>query len=129
VSIVKSPVLRRLAATTAILGAAALPALASAGPATAAAVPAAKTCKSVTTNISYLKIAKLGTKQARGVFTCQQANVIGNTWMLRFKAHMQVQTLKVNSATYRCKLVPTLPRNTQCDGAGTRVVFAAPTGG
>lgn len=93
------------------------------------AVPAqALACRSVTSGISHLSIAKLGSKQARGVFGCQQANAVGDTWMLRFKAHMQVQRFSVNEVAYTCKLVPTLPQNMQCDGGGTRIGFSAPTG-
>jgi hypothetical protein len=93
------------------------------------AVPArALGCKSVTKGISSLTIAKLGSKQARGAYGCQTANAVGNTWALRFEAREQVQTFSVNGIAYKCKLVPTLPQNMQCDGGGTRVKFAAPTG-
>jgi len=93
------------------------------------AVPArALGCKSVTKGISSLTIAKLGSKQARGAYGCQTANAVGNTWALRFEAREQVQTFSVNGIAYRCKLVATLPQNMQCDGGGTRVKFAAPTG-
>jgi hypothetical protein len=93
------------------------------------AVPAkALGCKSVTKGISSLTIAKLGAKQARGAYGCQTANAVSNTWALRFEAREQVQTFSVDNVRYTCKLVPTLPANTQCDGGGTRVKFAAPTG-
>jgi hypothetical protein len=93
------------------------------------AVPAkALGCKSVTKGISSLTIAKLPTKQAPGAYGCQTANAVSNTWALRFEAREQVQTFSVNNVRYTCKLVPTLPANTQCDGGGTRVKFAAPTG-
>jgi hypothetical protein len=85
-------------------------------------------CKSVTKGIGSLTIAKVGSKQARGAYGCQQANAVSNTWALRFEAREQVQTFSVNNVAYKCKLVPTLPANTQCEGGGTRVKFSAPTG-
>jgi hypothetical protein len=93
------------------------------------AVPAqARACASVTSNISHLSIAKLGAKQGPGDFSCQQANAVSNTWLLRFKAREQVASFTVNEVRYTCKLVPTLPQNQQCDGAGTRIKFSSPTG-
>jgi hypothetical protein len=94
------------------------------------AAPAqALACKSVTAGISHLTIAKkIGFKQSRGAYGCQQANAVSNTWALRFEAHEQVQGFSVNDINYSCKLVPVLPENTQCDGGGARVKFAAPTG-
>lgn len=94
------------------------------------AVPAqALACKSVTAGISHLTIAKkIGVKTVRGAYGCQQANAVSNTWALRFQAREQVQGFSVNNINYSCKLVPVLPENTQCDGGGARVKFAAPTG-
>ena len=123
-----SPMLRRLVVTSALLGASAVPWVVS-GPA-AATVPAAKSCKSATKNISYLNTARIaGVKQLKAAAGCQTANAVSNTWMLRFNDHMPVQRFNVNFVEYRCKLVPTLPRNTQCIGGGTRIKFSAPTGG
>jgi hypothetical protein len=85
-------------------------------------------CKASNRAISYETIAKLGSKQAKGAFDCQQANAVTDTWALRFKANEQVEAFSVNNVKYACKLVPTLPQNTQCDGGGTRVKFSAPTG-
>ncbi len=82
-------------------------------------------CKSATQGVSSLSIFKVGTKQARGIFTCQQANAVANTWALRFRARQQVGLFSVNDVNYRCRLVSTLPQNTQCDGGGTRVKFSA----
>ena len=93
------------------------------------AVPAqALGCKSVAKNITHLAISKFGSKQARGAYGCQQANAVGETWALRFNAGEQVESFSVSNVSYKCKLVPTLPQNTQCDGGGTRIKFAAPTG-
>jgi hypothetical protein len=93
------------------------------------AVPTlARACGSVTKGVAHLAVAKLGSKQGRGLFSCQQANAVSNTWLLRFNAHEQVGSFSVNEVRYSCKLVPTLPQNTQCDGGGTRVKFSAPTG-
>jgi hypothetical protein len=86
-------------------------------------------CKSVTKNISYLSIAKLGPTQASGAFTCQQANAVTDTWSLRFKAGESDRSFSVNDIQYSCKLVPRIPQNIRCDGGGTRVRFAGPTGG
>lgn len=120
--------IRRVVAATALLGALAVPAAAFAA-APAATAPATKACKSVTPNISYLNITKVGAKQPKAALGCQEANAVGNLWMLRFKHHMQVQKFSLNFINYRCKLVPSLPRNTQCTGANTIVRFSAPTGG
>lgn len=93
------------------------------------AVPTlSRVCGRVIQGISHLAVAKLGSKQARGIFSCQQANAVSNTWLLRFNAHEQVSSFSVNEVRYSCKLVPTLPQNTQCDGGGTRVKFSAATG-
>ena len=91
-----------------------------------AAPSVALPCRSVTKGVSSLSIFKLGLKQGRGAFTCQQANALANTWALRFHAHEQVKTFSVNEVPYSCRLVSTLPQNAQCDGGGTRVKFSAP---
>ena len=122
-----SSLIRRAVAATALLGALAVPGLALAS--TPAAAAPAKSCKSATHNISYLNIAKVGSKQVKAAIGCQQANAVGDTWMLRFNDHMSVKKFSVNNVTYTCKLVPTLPRNTLCLGGGTAVKFSAPTGG
>jgi hypothetical protein len=85
-------------------------------------------CNSVTKGISHLAVSTLGSKQASGAFSCRQANAVGDTWSLRFNAGQQVESFSVSNVRYSCKLVPTLPQNTQCDGGGTRVKFSAPTG-
>ncbi len=93
------------------------------------AVPATrKNCTSVTKGISHLSVAKLGSKQSKGAYGCQQANAVSNTWMLRFEAKLALESFEVSNVTYRCKLVATLPQNIQCDGGGTRVKFSGPTG-
>jgi hypothetical protein len=104
----------------------ALPAVAGAG--TTSPGSSVKPCKSVTDGISYLRIGAIGAYKA-GNLTCQQANAVGDTWMLRFKSREQIGAFKVSTVQYRCGIVPALPRNTQCDGGGTRIQFSAPTGG
>jgi hypothetical protein len=104
----------------------ALPAIAGAG--TTSPGSAVKPCKSATDGISYLRIGAIGAFKA-GNLTCQQANAVGDVWMLRFDAREQIGAFKVSSVQYRCRIVQTLPRNMQCDGGGTRIQFAAPTGG
>jgi hypothetical protein len=126
-NITRSPLVRRAVAATALVGALAAPTAALAS--TTAVTPPATPCKSVTKNISYLTTAKVGAKPAKAATGCQTANAVTNTWMLRFKAHQQVQRFTVNLVGYRCSLVPTMPRNTQCLGGGVRIAFAAPTGG
>ena len=124
----RSPLIRRLATATTLLGVLGASSVALAGP--AAAAPAPTTCKSVTKNISDPNIAKHGPKLTRGAFGCQSANAVSNTWMLRFNDRMQVQRFSVDSIGYRCsRSAPMLPRNTQCIGGGTLIRFAAPTGG
>lgn len=86
-------------------------------------------CKSSTPkDIAYLSIAKVGSAQAQGAFSCQQANAVGQTWALRFNAGESVLAFSVNDVSYSCKVVPVVPQNFRCDGGGTRVRFAAPTG-
>ena len=92
------------------------------------AVPARMGCKSVTAGITHLSVEQRGSKQSKGAYSCQQANAVGDTWMLRFNAREQVKSFEVNNVGYKCKLVPTLPQNIQCDGGGTRVKFSGPTG-
>jgi hypothetical protein len=85
-------------------------------------------CKSVTRDIAYLAISRVGTDQASGAFSCQQANAVTQTWALRFQAGESDRALSVNDIDYRCKVVPKVPQNLRCDGGGTRVRFAGPTG-
>jgi hypothetical protein len=77
--------------------------------------------------LPFLTIHTLGVPSA-GAFSCAQAMAAGSAWLARFKAHLAVSTITAKGIRYRCKLVPTLPQNTQCDGGGTRVKFSAPTG-
>jgi hypothetical protein len=60
--------------------------------------------------------------------SCTRARAVAAAWLARFKAHLVVSSITAQGVGYRCKLVPTLPQNTQCDGGGTRVKFSAPTG-
>ncbi len=85
-------------------------------------------CKSVTKSISALSIARQGTKQAKGAYSCQQANAVTNTWALRFDHREQVQKFSVNDIAYRCGVIPSVTQNLQCTGGGTAIRFAGPTG-
>jgi hypothetical protein len=85
-------------------------------------------CKSVTRNIADLAISRRGTDQASGAFSCQQANAVTQTWALRFQTDESDRAFSVNDIDYRCKVVPKVPQNLRCDGGGTRVRFAGPTG-
>jgi hypothetical protein len=77
--------------------------------------------------LPFLTIHTLGVPSANA-FGCTQAMAVGSAWLARFKAHQVVSRFTARGIQYRCKLVPTLPQNTQCDGGGTRVKFSAPTG-
>jgi hypothetical protein len=85
-------------------------------------------CKSVTKIITNLSIAKQGSKQGKGLFSCQQANAVTNTWALRFNARESVQAFSVNDVRYRCGVIPSVRQNLQCTGGGTAIRFAGPTG-
>jgi|SRR5215213_8973493 len=85
-------------------------------------------CRSGTRNVGYLAISRLGATQATGAFSCQQANAVAQTWALRFRAGESDRSFSVNNINYGCKLVPRVPQNFRCDGGGTRVRFAGPTG-
>jgi hypothetical protein len=85
-------------------------------------------CRSGTRNISYLAVSRLGPAQASGAFSCQQANAVIQTWALRFRAGMSDRSFRVNDIRYGCTLVPRVPQNFLCNGGGTSVRFAGPTG-
>jgi hypothetical protein len=85
-------------------------------------------CRSGTRNVGYLAISRLGATQTSGAFSCQQANAVAQTWALRFETGESDRSFSVNNINYGCKLVPKVPQNFRCDGGGTRVRFAGPTG-
>jgi hypothetical protein len=85
-------------------------------------------CRSTTRNIGFLAISRRGPTQAQGAFSCQQANAVTQTWALRFRAGESDRSFTVNDIRYGCRLVPRVPQNFRCDGGGTRVRFAGPTG-
>jgi hypothetical protein len=85
-------------------------------------------CDSVTRDVAYLAISRLGPAPASGAFSCQQANAVTQTWALRFEAGESDRAFSVNDIGYSCKVVPKVPQNLRCDGGGTRVRFAGPTG-
>ena len=85
-------------------------------------------CRSVTRNVSYISISRLRGRQARGAFSCQQAHAVTQTWALRFRAGLSDRSFRVNNIRYRCTVVPRVPQNIRCDGGGTRLRFAGPTG-
>jgi hypothetical protein len=91
--------------------------------------PEKKSCKAVAKGIADLTVSTvLGVKPANGAFGCQQANAASETWLLRFNAMEPVEAFEVSDVKYRCKAVQSVPQNQQCEGAGTRVRFAGPTG-
>jgi hypothetical protein len=85
-------------------------------------------CKATTRNIAFLAISRRGPSQEPGAFSCQQANAVTQTWALRFRAGESDRSFSVNDVRYSCKVVPMVPQNLRCDGGGTRVRFAGPTG-
>jgi hypothetical protein len=85
-------------------------------------------CRSVTRNVGYLAISRVGAIQASGAFSCQQANAVVQTWVQRFRVGQSDRSFSVNDIRYSCRLVPKVPQNFRCDGGGTRVRFAGPTG-
>ncbi len=90
--------------------------------------PAKKSCKAVAGGIADLTIITVGAKQAKGAFGCQQANAVSETWLLRFNAMESVEAFEVSNVNYKCKALQSVPQNQQCEGGGTRVRFAGPTG-
>jgi hypothetical protein len=85
-------------------------------------------CKATTRNIAFLAISRRGPSQEPGTFSCQQANAVTQTWALRFRAGESDRSFSVNDVRYSCRVVPMVPQNLRCDGGGTRVRFAGPTG-
>jgi hypothetical protein len=85
-------------------------------------------CRSITRNVSYISISRLPGRQARGAFSCQQAHAVTQTWALRFRTGLSDRSFRVNDIRYRCTLVARVPQNLRCDGGGTRLRFAGPTG-
>jgi hypothetical protein len=84
-------------------------------------------CGNIRRGVSYLTIAQIGSVRP-GSFRCSVANVVGRTWLSRFKAHRSVQRFTATGISWRCRLIPLLPQNQQCQGGGLRVRFSGPTG-
>lgn len=85
-------------------------------------------CKSVSKNVGYVSISMLGSLPGAIQLSCQRANAVADTWLLRFDHGLNPESFKVNGTRYRCTLVPRIPQNFRCDGGGVRVRFAGPTG-
>jgi hypothetical protein len=78
--------------------------------------------------VSSLSVGVLITGYRRTAFTCTQAGAVAQAFSARFSRRLPVSTLVANGVTYHCALVPVVPQNYSCAGAGTRVRFAGPTG-
>jgi hypothetical protein len=84
-------------------------------------------CTNNPNGVSFISILQTGSTRP-GAFSCSEAKAVGAAWLGRFKAHQSVQSFTATGIAFRCKLVPTLPQNIQCDGGGLRVKFSGPTG-
>jgi hypothetical protein len=87
-----------------------------------------RTCATPPGGVSSLLVSIRITGYTRSAFTCTQAGAVGQAFSARFNQHLPVSTLVANGVTYHCALVPIVPRNYACFGAGTVVRFAGPTG-
>jgi hypothetical protein len=84
-------------------------------------------CGNIPRGVSFITIAQTASVRP-GSISCSQAKTVGRTWLARFKAHRGVASFTAGGIAYRCKLIPLLPQNQQCQGGGTRVRFSGPTG-
>jgi hypothetical protein len=84
-------------------------------------------CTSNPNGVSFISIVQTGSVRP-GSYSCSEAKAVGAAWLARFKAHQSVQSFTATGIAFRCKLVPTLPQNIQCDGGGLRIKFSGPTG-
>jgi hypothetical protein len=62
----------------------------------AAGATAPKACQRSTRDTSSLNVAATSAKHLDGAARRQEANAVGNAWMLRFDAHVQVQRFTLN---------------------------------
>jgi hypothetical protein len=84
-------------------------------------------CGNIPRGVSFITISQTGSTRP-GAISCSQAKTVGRTWLARFKAHRSPLSFTAAGIAYRCKLIPLLPQNQQCQGGGTRVRFSGPTG-
>jgi hypothetical protein len=88
---------------------------------------AALKCGNIPNGVSFLSIQQTGSVRP-GSFSCNMARTLGRGWAARFRAHQSVLTVPAAGITFRCRLVPRLPQNFECNGGNLRVRFSGPTG-
>jgi len=84
-------------------------------------------CGNIARGVSFISIAQTGFVRP-GSFSCNMARTLGRTWLARFRAHQSVSSVRAAGITFRCRLVPRLPQNFECNGGNLRVRFSGPTG-
>jgi hypothetical protein len=84
-------------------------------------------CGNIRGGVSFLTIAQRASVRP-GSFRCSVARAVGRTWLARLRAHRSVRSFSATGIRFRCRLIPLLPQNQQCQGGGLRVRFAGPTG-
>jgi hypothetical protein len=84
-------------------------------------------CGNIRRGVSFITIAQTGSVRP-GSFRCSVAKAVGRTWLSRLQAHRSVQRFTATGIAFRCRLIPLLPQNQQCQGGGLRVRFSGPTG-
>jgi hypothetical protein len=84
-------------------------------------------CGNIRRGVSFITIAQTGSVRP-GSFRCSVARAVGRTWLSRLRAHRSVQRFTATGIAFRCRLIPLLPQNQQCQGGGLRVRFSGPTG-
>ena len=84
-------------------------------------------CGNVRRGVSFITIAQTASVRP-GSFRCSVAKAVGRTWLSRLEAHRSVQRFTATGIAFRCRLIPLLPQNQQCQGGGVRVRFSGPTG-
>jgi hypothetical protein len=84
-------------------------------------------CANIRRGVSFITIAQTASVRP-GSFSCSVARAVGRTWLSRLQAHRSVQRFTVSGIAFRCRLIPRLPQNQQCQGGGLRVRFSGPTG-
>jgi hypothetical protein len=84
-------------------------------------------CGNIRRGVSFITIAQTASVRP-GSLRCSVANAVGRRWLARLQGHRSVQRFTATGITFRCRLVPLLPQNQQCQGGGLRVRFSGPTG-
>jgi hypothetical protein len=84
-------------------------------------------CGSIPNGVSFISIFQTGSVRP-GSYSCNEAKALGRAWLAKFKAHLVVRTVTAGGILFRCKLVPRLPQNLECNGGNLRVRFSGPTG-